>query len=965
MGRAFVWNGSSWSSGTQLEPPVSFAALKPLLSVSCVGSSFCMASGAFQHADVYDGSSWTSVGPVGPSFSVVTAVSCATTTDCMALTNSGGSYEWDGSSWSSEGTVPTIGGGIPDGLSCPTTSFCTEVDNGGGTAFWTEQSGWTHALASFDPSGTTTVSCTSFSFCLATGAQGAELFDSGLWAPAGDPDGTASAGALSCVSQDACPAVDGLGQAMWWGGVEMSTPLDVDGQTPLDGVSCLATGCVAVDLGGDVLALPLDQPVGEAAAAPPADPPIDYGAQVALPGQVVGYGLASGDFGTAWPGLVAPARSSSGAPELAYYAGTGYGTFAPPVYYPVPRTDASYAALMPVVADFTGTGVDDVALLLDSTNVSAQTLVAIFDAQPGGGFAAPDVVGLPAGFGAYETPGLGVAQTTPGAPPSILVTGQGNPTVLLANPGNGAFSDADVWVVPPEFSGCQGGIVPCPAIAADFAGIGQGQVEQPIDQHGLVSGLRTATGAPEHLWTYPVAGTLLTQALSSVSAVPDGQDSPLLVGVGSLPNGPSDLVVTRFWVGPLGQVAPAQQLVDPNVVPDPGSTAVGVFGPQLQPGLVVASTVSDGIVIVPVADGQLLTPEPPFGVNTTYGLVTGAAAVTSPDQPSVLAFVTSGTIVVNVPEVPASPSAVAAVGGPDQVTLSWQPPASAGAGAITGYQVLATTGSGTPTVVSGSSPLPATADSFTLPDVAPGTTETLSVQAVNAIGASVPSAAVSATATLAVATPPPAVPSAPQDLTATAGAGSVQLQWAPPSTGGGPVDGYQVLEVPSGGGPATVVSGATPLSSSTTSFAVDGLPAGTPVTFDVEAVGSQGASPPSPTVTATPTAVSPPAPGGSPTGTAPGASGGSPTPPSNGPGYRLVGSDGAVFAFGGAPYLGGVNTVPGGVGTSVVGLVPTADGGGYWLIGQDGAVFAEGDAAYDGGANTVPGGPGTAVVGSA
>ncbi len=66
-----------------------------------------------------------------------------------------------------------------------------------------------------------------------------------------------------------------------------------------------------------------------------------------------------------------------------------------------------------------------------------------------------------------------------------------------------------------------------------------------------------------------------------------------------------------------------------------------------------------------------------------------------------------------------------------------------------------------------------------------------------------------------------------------------------------------------------------------------------------------------------------------------------------GSGYWMVGDDGSVFAFGGAPYEG---SLPGlGVRVSnIVSLVPTADSRGYWMIGSDGGVFAFGDAGFVG-----------------
>jgi hypothetical protein len=54
----------------------------------------------------------------------------------------------------------------------------------------------------------------------------------------------------------------------------------------------------------------------------------------------------------------------------------------------------------------------------------------------------------------------------------------------------------------------------------------------------------------------------------------------------------------------------------------------------------------------------------------------------------------------------------------------------------------------------------------------------------------------------------------------------------------------------------------------------------------------------------------------------------------NGRGYWIVDSDGGVFAFGDASYVGSMGRAP--------------DGGGYWLAAADGGVFAFGDAAFGG-----------------
>jgi ribosomal protein L24E len=64
------------------------------------------------------------------------------------------------------------------------------------------------------------------------------------------------------------------------------------------------------------------------------------------------------------------------------------------------------------------------------------------------------------------------------------------------------------------------------------------------------------------------------------------------------------------------------------------------------------------------------------------------------------------------------------------------------------------------------------------------------------------------------------------------------------------------------------------------------------------------------------------------------------------PGYRMVGSDGGVFTFGGAPFYGSTGGMR--LNAPIVGLAPTADGHGYWLAASDGGIFSFGDARFDG-----------------
>ena len=70
-----------------------------------------------------------------------------------------------------------------------------------------------------------------------------------------------------------------------------------------------------------------------------------------------------------------------------------------------------------------------------------------------------------------------------------------------------------------------------------------------------------------------------------------------------------------------------------------------------------------------------------------------------------------------------------------------------------------------------------------------------------------------------------------------------------------------------------------------------------------------------------------------------------------GSGYWMVGNDGGIFSFGGAPFEGSLPGLNIHV-TNVVGMVPTSDSKGYWQVGRDGGVFAFGDAGFVG---SIPG----------
>ena len=69
--------------------------------------------------------------------------------------------------------------------------------------------------------------------------------------------------------------------------------------------------------------------------------------------------------------------------------------------------------------------------------------------------------------------------------------------------------------------------------------------------------------------------------------------------------------------------------------------------------------------------------------------------------------------------------------------------------------------------------------------------------------------------------------------------------------------------------------------------------------------------------------------------------------PSGGPGgYRLVASDGGIFAYGSAGFFGSAGSLT--LNRPIVGMAATPSGRGYWEVATDGGIFSFGDARFRG-----------------
>lgn len=197
---------------------------------------------------------------------------------------------------------------------------------------------------------------------------------------------------------------------------------------------------------------------------------------------------------------------------------------------------------------------------------------------------------------------------------------------------------------------------------------------------------------------------------------------------------------------------------------------------------------------------------------STDGVDTGIVIVTNADGSTTINPGTTG---------PDAPTNVSASAGDTQATVTFDPPASDGGSAITGYRVtsipegITATGSTSP---------------ITVTHLTNGTTYTFTVQAINAVASSVPSAPSNSVIPGVAAAPP----GAPTIGTATAGDAQATVSFtAPASSGSSEITEYLVTSTPSGftaSGPASPII-------------ITGLSNGTSYTFTVQAKNTAGLGP--------------------------------------------------------------------------------------------------------------------------
>jgi hypothetical protein len=221
--------------------------------------------------------------PLGGSiYSALTSVSCAGTSYCVAVGNASSGTStppytigntlietWDGTSWSITPSpdVGSVSGSndVLDGVSCPSALDCTAVgyeDDGDGTdqtliESW-DGTSWTITPSpdvggSDDANTLAGVSCVSPTDCVAVGSDEAgaliETGAGGAWSVAAGPTG-GELTAVSCVSATYCVALDsvsGTPAIESWNGAVWSVTTLTGEVGEFVGVSCVSTtDCVTV-----------------------------------------------------------------------------------------------------------------------------------------------------------------------------------------------------------------------------------------------------------------------------------------------------------------------------------------------------------------------------------------------------------------------------------------------------------------------------------------------------------------------------------------------------------------------------------------------------------------------------------------------------------------------------------------------------------------------------------------------
>jgi hypothetical protein len=451
-----------------------------------------------------------------------------------------------------------------------------------------------------------------------------------------------------------------------------------------------------------------------------------------------------------------------------------------------------------------GNGQASVAFTAPANNGGSAITSYIVTSSPGGftasAAASPMVVtGLSNGTAysftvrAVNAVGTGAASAasvavTPVAPTST----PGAPTGVSATAGN---AQASVAFTAPASNG--GSAITSYIVTSSPGGISASGTASPIVVNGLTN------------------GTAYTFTVRAVNANGSGAASAASTAVtpGTTPGAPTGVSATA---------GNAQASVAFTAPVSNGGSAITSYIVTSSPGGLTASGGASPMVITGLTNGSAYS----FTVRAVNAVGAGPASAAS-----------VAVTPVAPTSTPGAPTGVSATAGNAQASVAFTAPASNGGSAITSYLVTSSPGGIT---ASG------TASPIVVNGLTNGTAYSFTVQAVNANGTGVASAA-------SAAVTPATTPGAPTGVTATASNAQASVAFTvPASNGGSAITSYIVTSSPGG---ITASGTASPIM-------VNGLTNGTAYTFTVRAVNANGSG----AASAASTAVTPGTTPGAPTG---------------------------------------------------------------------------------------------------
>ncbi len=959
-GKGAILTGTTWSAPATIASASSFG----LGSISCPTTTMCGATDGAGNAYGYSGS-WGAYSP-NPIIGHAAYISCPTSSDCVAV---GGGYEsnFNGTVWSAPHTGANIdGSNYLDGVSCASASFCVAVDDVGNAFIYSgEVSNFVSGGVGSYASPATSVSCSAYNYCpvVSTGGTSSVLSPTPVDATG---IGGISVNSVSCISTPYCAAVtNGNGSTSaysyyWTTGIAGNlATITVPSGDSMESVGCEpGTGlqCVGFDNSGNWY---------EYNGFPP-------GGLWTKGTNQVGGGLGqktvscasdafcmagdSSSFGRTWEtsGTISASTStwtqvSTGTTGTTPYVSCVSSNFCAAVSL------SGEAVIWNGVSWGTGTSPNSWTNPIDGTNAFASVSCSSTTFCE-----AVDTSGNAFFYNGTTWAGPTKLDSS-GAPVSVSCPNDGSQYCLgvdSASPGNEFLTYNGAPSVTPSVSPTSTSYGGSVTYSATVAGT--------PDTAAILATLGET--APAGTVTFSAGGTTLctTAALSAgfgsctASNAPPGSNESIVAtysgdpyylgatGVTTLSVSPPTVTSVSPTSGPMGAGASV-------VINGTGFTGTsGVAGVKFGTSDAVSYTVNSSTKITAIAPAATT----PGAVDITVTNAGVTSAVSSADQYTYLA-----------PPPPSNPPAVSSV--------------SPGSGPTAGGTSVTITGKnlgGIAYVDFGSvqaSSFQIVSSTEIIAVTPPEQPATVDVLVVGVGGSSVANSGdkftfTSGQLTIVSSSFPGATVGTSYTANLIVTGGITPYTWTIAS-GSLPAG----LALSSGG----VISG-TPTSAGTSSFTVSVSDSSTPPLVATKAlsigVASSTTSTTTPPTTTPPTTTPPTTPPTTvpPTTPRPGyivnnpaggvatygsvgndgslvSKGITPAAPivgnalaPNGQGYWLVGSDGGVFAFGGAGFYGSMSGKP--LSAPVVAITSTPNGQGYWLVGSDGGVFAFGNAGFYG-----------------